>query len=59
MCSSDLLKSLEESEESREIVESYIYGTPLTGEYLETYNNMVSLYKAQIQAISSTEENEN
>lgn len=57
--SREYLKSLEESEESREIVESYIYGTPLTGEYLETYNNMVSLYKAQIQAISSTEENEN
>lgn len=55
--SREYLKSLEESDESREIVESYIYGTPLTDEYLDTYNNMVALYNAQIQAINSAEEN--
>lgn len=49
--SREYLKSLEESDENKEILESYTYGTPLTGVYLETYNNMVALYNAQIQAI--------
>ena len=49
------MKSLEESDISKEIIESYEYGTPLTGIYLETYNNMVALYDAQIQAIVNTE----
>lgn len=51
--SREYLKSLEESDISKEIIESYEYGTPLTGIYLETYNNMVALYDAQIQAIVS------
>jgi len=45
------LKSLEESEDNKKIVESYTYGTPLTGTYLETYNNMMALYNAQIKAL--------
>lgn len=49
--SREYLKSLEESDENKEILESYTYGTPLTGVYLEKYNNMVALYNAQIQAI--------
>lgn len=53
--SREYLKSLEESDISKEIIESYEYGTPLTGIYLETYNNMVALYDAQIQAIVNTE----
>jgi len=52
--SREYLKSLEESDTNKEIIESYEYGTPLTGIYLETYNNMVALYDAQIQAIVST-----
>ena len=52
--SREYLKSLEESDVNKEVIESYTYGTPLTGTYLETYNNMVALYKAQIQAIAST-----
>lgn len=51
--SREYLKSLEESDTNKKIVESYIYGTPLTGIYLETYNNMVALYNAQIQAMIS------
>ncbi len=51
--SREYLKSLEKSDENKEIVESYTYGTPLTGIYLETYNNMVALYKAQIQAMTT------
>lgn len=50
--SREYLKSLEKSDANKEIVESYTYGTPLTGAYLETYNNMVALYNDQIQAIS-------
>lgn len=50
--SREYLKSLEESDENKEIIESYTYGTPLTGIYLETYNNMVALYNDQIQAIA-------
>ena len=51
--SREYLKSLEKSDENKEIVESYTYGTSLTGIYLETYNNMVALYNAQIQAMLS------
>lgn len=51
--SREYLKSLEESDSNKEIVESYTYGTPLTGIYLANYNNMVALYNAQIQAIVS------
>ena len=51
--SREYLKSLEKSDENKEIVDSYTYGTPLTGIYLETYNNMVALYKAQIQAMTT------
>lgn len=51
--SREYLKSLEESDLNKEIVESYTYGTSLTGIYLETYNNMVALYNAQIQAMLS------
>lgn len=52
--SREYLKSLEESDTNRGIIELYTYGTPLTGTYLETYNNMVALYNAQIQSIMST-----
>lgn len=51
--SREYLKSLEESDSNKEIVESYTYGTPLTGIYLANYNNMVALYNAQIQTIAS------
>lgn len=51
--SREYLKSLEESEANKEIIESYVYHTPLTGKYLETYNNMVSLYNDQIKAITA------
>lgn len=50
--SREYLKSLEKSDTNKEIVESYTYGTPLTGAYLETYNNMVALYNNQIQAMA-------
>lgn len=49
--SREYLKSLDESDANREIVETYEYGKPLTGIYLDTYNNMIALYKAQIQAM--------
>ncbi len=49
--SREYLNSLEESDKNRDIIESYTYGTPLIGTYLETYNNMVDLYNAQIQAL--------
>ncbi len=52
--SREYLTSLKESDKSREIIESYAYGTPLMGTYLETYNNMVNLYNAQIQALLQT-----
>lgn len=52
--SREYLKSLKESDVSKEIIKSYEYGTPLTGVYLETYNKMVALYNAQIQSIVST-----
>lgn len=50
--SREYLKSLEESEENREIIESYTYGTPLKGVYLETYDSMVALYNNQIKAMT-------
>ena len=49
--SREYLKSLEESDSNKEIVELYTYGTPLTDTYLANYNNMVALYNAQIQAM--------
>lgn len=49
--SREYLKSLDESDANREIIKSYTYGTPLTGVYLEKYNNMIALYNAQIQAM--------
>lgn len=49
--SREYLQSLDESETNRKIIEEYIYGTPLTGKYLEKYNNMVTLYDAQVQAL--------
>lgn len=48
------LKSLEESEENKAVVEAYTYGTPLTGTYLATYHDMVSLYHAQLEALGRT-----
>lgn len=56
--SREYLKSLEESDTNKEIIESYIYGMPLTGIYLETYNNMVALYNDQIQAMTKITANE-
>lgn len=53
--SREYLNSLEKSDANKEIIASYSYGTPLTGVYLETYNNMVALYNDQIQAIASTQ----
>ena len=49
--SREYLQTLDESETNRQIIESYTYGTPLTGIYLENYNNMVALYDAQVQAL--------
>lgn len=49
----NFLKSLEITDENKNIVLSYSYGTPLTDSYLDTYNRMVSLYNNQIQAIAS------
>lgn len=49
----EYLKSLEITDENKNIVLSYSYGTPLTDSYLDTYNRMVSLYNNQIQAITS------
>lgn len=51
--SREYLKSLEESDENKEIIKSYTYGTSLIDTYLETYNNMVALYNAQIKAMLS------
>lgn len=51
--SREYLKSLEESDSNKATIESYTYGTPLTGEYLDKYNSMVTLYHAQIQAMLS------
>ncbi len=51
--SCEYLKSLEKSEINKKIIESYTYGTSLTGKYLETYNNMVSLYNEQVKAITA------
>ena len=46
------LRSLEKSDESKEIVANYVYGTPLDGEYLETYNYLIGLFDAQVVAMS-------
>lgn len=50
------LNSLKESDSNKEIIKSYVYGTPLTGIYLDNYNTMVALYNAQIQAIIAQNE---
>lgn len=47
----DYLNSLEKSDENKDYVSSYTYGTALTGEYLQNYNNIMALYQAQIDAI--------
>lgn len=52
------LNSLKESDSNKEIIKSYVYGTPLTGIYLDNYNTMVALYNAQIQAIIAQAQNE-
>lgn len=49
--SREYLMSLEKSDDNKKIVESYTYGTPLTGKFLDTYNTMVNLYDEQIQAM--------
>ena len=46
------LRDLEESDENKELVANYVYGTPLEGEYLETYDYLVGLFDAQIEALS-------
>lgn len=51
--SREYLTSLEESDASREIIEAYVYGTPLTGEYLAAYDSMAALYDAQVQAMAA------
>lgn len=48
------LKSLEHTDENKAFVESYEYGTDLIGEYLSSYNKMISLYNSQIQAMLPT-----
>lgn len=50
------LNSLKESDSNKELIKSYVYGTPLTGIYLDNYNTMVALYDAQIKAIIATNE---
>ncbi len=52
----EYLRSLKESDKNRKIIESYTYGTSLTGSHLATYNTMVALYEAQIQAIMAVNE---
>lgn len=54
--SREYLKSLKESDKNKKIIESYVYGTPLTGKYLDTYNSMVALYDAQIKALMASNE---
>lgn len=51
--SREYLKSLEKSDENKKNISSYKYGDSLTGSYLDTYNNMVDLYNAQIQSLTS------
>ncbi len=48
------LKSLEHTDKNKAFVESYEYGTDLIGEYLSSYDKMISLYNSQIQAMLST-----
>lgn len=47
----DYLKSLDNCDENKVYVTNYTYGTVLTGEYLQNYNNMMALYQTQINAI--------
>lgn len=56
--SREYLTSLEESDASREIIESYAYGAPLTGEYLAAYDSMAALYDAQVQAMAAMDTND-
>lgn len=46
------LLSLSESDENKEFISNYVYGTPLDGEYLENYNKMMELYQAQVEALA-------
>lgn len=45
------LLSLEENEANRELISTYAYGTELTGEYLENYNNCMQTLQNQIEVI--------
>lgn len=47
------LNSLEESDENKELIINYAYGTSLEGAYLETYNKMIELYNEQIVALNT------
>lgn len=50
------LESLENTEENKDLISSYEYGTPLLTPYLDKYNSMIALYNAQIQAMIPTSE---
>lgn len=47
----EYLESLEDTEENRAIISTYIYGTELNEEYLAHYNEMMALYQAQVDAL--------
>lgn len=49
------LLSLDESDENKEYISGYVYGTALEGEYLENYNHMMSLYQNQVEALAGIE----
>lgn len=51
----EYLMSLEESNENKEYIANYQYGTPLEGKYLDHYNYMMSLYQAQVEALTQIE----
>lgn len=59
------LRSLENTEENKELVAGFVYGQPLPEEYKEKYDHFVSLYENQIRALgvilpgSTTPEPEN
>lgn len=53
--SKQYLLSLEESDENKEYISEYVYGTELEGEYLENYNHMMSLYQNQVEALAGIE----
>lgn len=52
--SREYLESLENTDENKELISSYTYGTPLVDSYLSKYNSMIELYNAQIQAMITT-----